>query len=173
MSIKKPAGNPLKGIATIGIVDPDNTRMGPVAQVIMNRLAVESKNATVRSMKFYTAGYNRTSHNVADSAKGYLQMNGFQATAFMQPERVDKDWLITKDLIICTDRFIKRDLLHDFFPASYNDWKDKMVVFTDLVGSKEVLRDPGDDPTAPTKPVYDLIKQCCELLIKRLEKENP
>ena len=51
----------------------DNVRISPVAEILLNRMAAESKNAHVRGMKFFSAGYCRGESQVANSAKGFTK----------------------------------------------------------------------------------------------------
>jgi len=164
--------NSFKGVQTIGIVDLDNVRLGPVAQVILNRTAVESKNATVRGMKFYTAGYKRTVDQAADSAKSYLQTHGFGNAELLKPVRLDKNWLRTKDLIIVTEPYLRDKILFDFFPTTYEEWEKKIGIINEMVGISDVIRDPGPDPLVSMKPIYELLERCCKEIIKKLEMSN-
>jgi len=166
------SSNSLKNIQTIGVVDIDNVRLGPVAQVILNRTAVESKNAAVRGIKFYTAGYKRTIDNVADNAKSYLQTHGFGNVELMKPVRIDKNWIRTKDLIIVTEQYLRDKILFDFFPTTYEEWEKKIMIMNDLAGITEGIRDPGQDPLVSMKPIYELLERCCKEIIKKLENAN-
>jgi protein-tyrosine-phosphatase len=172
ISTKTPDGNPFKGIQSVGLVCIDNTRLSPVAEVLLNRMAIESRNPKVRGISFHSAGYNRTIDKVADSAKGYLQMLGFSISPFMETDRINKDWLISKDLILTMDKFIRRDILFNYFPGSETEWANKILVLNEAAGIGDKIRDPGSDPTADIKPVYNLIRRCCEALIKKLEGAN-
>jgi protein-tyrosine-phosphatase len=173
ISTKTPNGNPLKGVQSVGIVCIDNTRLSPVAEILLNRLAIESRNPKVRAISFHSAGYNRTADKIADSAKGYLQTLGFGLTPFMETDRINKDWLITKDIILTMDKYLRRDIIFNYFPGSEREWENKILVLNEVVGITEKIRDPGPDPIAETKHVYSLIQRCCEALIKKLEGANP
>jgi protein-tyrosine-phosphatase len=162
-----------KNIAAVGIVCIDNVRLSPIAEVMLNRMAVESKNPKIRQINFYSAGFQRSSVKMADSTKGFLQKNGFDTSSLHDPERISKDWLVTKDIILTMDKFIRRDILHDYFPVVAPEWEEKILVFNEAVGISDRIRDPGNDPLAETTPVYELVKKCCEALILLLEKSNP
>jgi protein-tyrosine-phosphatase len=169
---KKANLNVYKGASNIAIVCIDNTRLSPVAVVIMRNMASKSSNKFVKQIAFDAAGYKRSSMNVSDSAKGYLQRKGFHATAFMEAKRADKTFLKMKDIIFTIDRFIARDLLYDFFPTKTPEWKQKILVLNDAAGIKDKIRDPGEDYNADIDAVFELIEKCCKAIIKKLEMSN-
>lgn len=163
--------NALKGAQTIGIVDSDNVRFGPVAQVILNRMAVESKNGNVRKISFQTAGIKRTSDQVSNSAKGYLQQKGFGATDLLKPQRIDKYWVKTKDLIVVLEYYLKDKVIFDFFPTNFEEMGEKVLVLNEIVEISDPIRDPGTDEEN-LKPIYELLERCCKEFIKKLENAN-
>ena len=121
----------VKNFQSIGVVCIDNVRISPVAEILLNRMAAESKNAHVRGMKFFSAGYRRGDPKSPNSAKGFLQKKGFGNTELMKPQRIDKDWLRAKDLIIVTEKYLRNKILFDFFPTNSADWDKKIVIMNE------------------------------------------
>jgi protein-tyrosine-phosphatase len=160
--------NLYKGIKGIGIVCLDNLRLGPVAAYILRDLLVKSKNAGVRGIQVSDAGIKRLGSKVSDATKGFLQQKGFGTTDLMEPKRVNKYWLQSKDVIFTMDRFQKRDLIYDFFPNNQEMGK-KFLVITEAAGIKEKIRDPLDDFNIDIKPVFQLIEKCCIEIFKKIE----
>jgi protein-tyrosine-phosphatase len=164
--------NPFKDIQSIGIVDNDGTRLSPVAAVLIRDLLVRSKNPKVRSISVDGAGFKRTTLKVEDRAIGYLQTQGFGAAGMLEPKRIDKYWLKTKDLILTIDRFIKRDILYDYFPTTTDEWDEKILVFHEAAGINEKIQDPLDDYSVDIRNIFELIKKCVEKIIQKLEQAN-
>lgn len=162
--------NPLKNVMDIGIVCIDNTKLSPVAAVLLRSYALQSSNSKVRDIQFYDAGYNRGGE-VADSAKGFLQQKGFGTTYMLESKRIDKKWIKSKDLILTIDKFIKRDIIYDY-PLIHQDLKDKVFTLTEIAGIQERIRDPGEDYEEDLESVFLLIDKCCKIIIKKLEKAN-
>ncbi len=160
--------NPLKNAMEIGIVCIDNTKLSPIAAVLLRSYALQSSNPKVRDIQFYDAGYNRGGE-VADSAKGFLQQKGFGTTFMLESRRIDKKWIKSKDLILTMDKFIKRDIIYDY-PIVHQDLKDKVFTLTEIAGIQERIRDPGENQEEDLEPVFSLIENCCKKIIKKLEK---
>ncbi|MHA1475413.1 MAG: arsenate reductase/protein-tyrosine-phosphatase family protein [Promethearchaeota archaeon] len=160
--------NPLKNAMDIGIVCIDNTKLSPVAAVLLRSYALQSNNSKVRDIQFYDAGYNR---EVADSAKGFLQQQGFGTTYMLESKRIDKKWIKSKDIILTMDRFLKRDIIYDY-PLVHQDLKEKVFTLTEVAGIQERIRDPGEDYEEDLESVFLLIDKCCKGIIKKLEKAN-
>lgn len=154
----------------IGIVCMDNTNLSPVAAYILRDLAVRSKNAKIRQLRFHDAGYKRTTNRVSNAAKGFLQQRGFGTTDMMETKRVRKRWLEKMDLILVMDKFLKRDILYDFFSTRVEEMKQKIHIFNEFAGINERIRDPGMDYTEDITPVFLLVERCCQNIMKKLEK---
>ena len=162
----------LKGITSIGIICLDGVRLSPVAAVIMRDLLVKSKKSAVRSISVEDAGHKRTSSKVSNSSKGFLQQRGFGTTAFLEPKRVDKYWLKTKDLVLTMDRFIRRDILRDFYPTKKAEVEGHFLILNDAAGIRDKIRDPGDEVNAGIEDVFLLIEECVKKIVKKIEAVN-
>ena len=162
--------NHLKNAIDIGIVCIDNTKLSPVAAVLLRSYALQSNNSKVRDIQFYDAGYNRGGE-VADSAKGFLQQQGFGTTYMLEAKRITKNWIKSKDLILTIDKFIKRDIIYDY-PLVHQNLKDKVFTLTEVAGIQERIRDPGDNYEEDLESVFILIDNCCKKIIKKLEQAN-
>ena len=162
--------NPLKNAMDIGIVCLDNTKLSPVAAVLLRSYATQSSNSKVRDIQFYDVGYNRGG-DVADSAKGFLQQQGFGTTYMLESRRIDKKWIKSKDLILTIDKFIKRDIIYDY-PLVHQNLKEKVFTLTEIAEIQEKIRDPGEDCEEDLESMFLLIDKCCKKIIKKLEKAN-
>ncbi|MHA1520417.1 MAG: arsenate reductase/protein-tyrosine-phosphatase family protein [Promethearchaeota archaeon] len=158
-------------IETIGIVCIDNSSLSQVAAIICRDLAIRSKNPKVRSLQIYDAGYKRISQKVSDSAKGFLQTKGFGSSDMLEIKRINKQWLLKKDLVFVMDKFLQRDILYDFFPSRNSPMRDKIFILNEVAGIPTRIRDPGDDYNADHRAVYILIEKCCQKIMQRIEKE--
>jgi protein-tyrosine-phosphatase len=159
--------NSLKNAKDIGIVCIDNTKLSPV---LLRSYALQSSNPKVRDIQFYDAGYNR-GENIADSAKGFLQQHGYGTTFMLEPSRINKNWIKSKDLILTMDKYIKRDIIYDF-PLVHQDLRDKVFTLPEFAGIQERIRDPGENYEEDLESVFILIDNCCKKIIKKLEKAN-
>ena len=162
----------LKDIETVGIVCIDNARLSPVAAIICRDIAIKSKNPKIRALQFHDAGFRRISHKVSDSAKGFLQSQGFGSSDMLEIKRIDKQWLLKKDLILVMDKFLQRDILYDFFPTQVSAMKEKILILNEVAGISTRIRDPGDDYNADHGAVYLLIEKCCQKILQRIEQAN-
>lgn len=145
--------------------------MSPVASYILRDLAIKSKNPKVRAIQFQDAGYKRSSSQISNSTKGFLQTRGFGTTDMMEIKRIDKYWLVQKDLVFVMDKFLQRDIIYDFFPLKAIEMKKKIVILNEVAGIKTRIRDPGEDFTEDITPVFELIERCCIEIMKKIEKE--
>ncbi|WP_457558011.1 arsenate reductase/protein-tyrosine-phosphatase family protein [Candidatus Harpocratesius sp.] len=161
-----------KNVESIGIVCMDNTTLSPVAAYLFRDLAIKSRNPKIRKIRFFDAGYKRTHHSVSNSAKGFLQQRGFGTTDMMETHRVNKNWLVTKDIIFVMDRFLQRDLLYDFFPTKVEEMKKKILILNEAAGIDERIRDTSEDFYIDVTPTFLLIERCCIQIIKIIEREN-
>ena len=69
-------------------------------------------------------------------------------------------------------RFIKRDILYDYFPTTTNEWEEKILVFHEAAGLNEKIQDPGEDYSVDIRTVYELIKKASEKIIQKIEQAN-
>ncbi|QEE15510.2 hypothetical protein DSAG12_01336 [Promethearchaeum syntrophicum] len=162
--------NRLKNAMDIGIVCIDNTKLSPVAAVLFRSYALQSNIPKVRDIQFYDAGYKRGGE-VANSAKGFLQTQGFGTTYMLESRRIDKQWIKSKDIILTMDKFIKRDIIYDY-PLVHQDLKEKVFTLTEIAGIQEKIRDPGENYEEDLDSVFLLIDKCCKKIIKKLEQAN-
>lgn len=162
----------LRGINEIGVVCDDGSKLSPVVVVLLRDFAIRSSNKNVRSMKFYNAGYKR-GKEITNSAKGFLQQEGFQTTSdFLELDRVDFGWIQIKDIILVMDKFLKRKIFHDYGDSNIEIEK-KVFIFNEFVGINQKIRDPGDEfVSSENKELFLLLKKCCQIFIKMLEKAN-
>ncbi len=137
----------------------------------MKDLVIKSKSSVVRRIQVDHAGYKRQGSKVADATKGFLQKRGFGTSDMLEPHRVNKLWLLSKDLVLTMDRFIKRDLIYDYFPAKVKEMQNKIIVLNDAAGM-EKIRDFGDDYNTDSTSVFNLIEQCCQEIYKQIERDN-
>ena len=89
----------------------------------------------------------------------------------MEPTRVTKYWLKSKDIIFTMDRFQKRDLIYDFFRNDLDAHK-KFLILNEAAGISERIRDPVDDYNADIKSVFILIEKCCKAIYQKIERAN-
>ncbi len=162
--------NLLKNAMDIGIVCLDNTKLSPVAAVLLRSYALQSSNSKVRDIQFYDAGYNH-GEEVSNSTKGFLQKLGFGTTYMLKPRRINKKWIKSKSLILTMDKFIKRDIIYDY-PLVHQNLRDKVFTLTEIAEIQEKIRDPGEDYDEDLESVFLLIDKCCKKIIKKLEKAN-
>lgn len=150
----------------------DDLRLSPVASLILKDLLIKSKNSFVRSILVSHAGYKRRGSSVSDATKGFLQKRGFGITDMLEPHRVSKIWLKSKDVIFTMDRFIRRDLIYDFFPSKRKEMELKILVLNDAAKINEKIRDFGDDYNSDSSCVFNLIERCCKEIYLQIEKDN-
>ena len=162
--------NMLKNVKDIGIVCIDNTKLSPVAAVLLRNFVIKSKNPNIRNIQVYDAGYER-GEKIADSARGFLQKRGFGTTFMLETTRIDKKWVKSRDLILTMDKFLKRDIIYDF-PMNDQDLKLKVFTLNEISGINERIRDPGEDYGVDLDPIFELIEKCCKKIIEKLEKAN-
>ena len=159
-----------KGLQEVGVVCSDDSRLSPVASRILRDLAIRSSKASVRQIQFWDAGINR-SDKISDAAKGFLQTRGFGTSSLMEVKRVDKYWIKTKDLILTSDRFIKREIVFNF-PITNIDLNEKVFTLPEAAGINERIQDFKEDYNIDSSEVYELIERCCIALIKKIEAQN-
>ncbi|WP_457920135.1 arsenate reductase/protein-tyrosine-phosphatase family protein [Candidatus Lokiarchaeum ossiferum] len=150
----------------------DDLRLSPVASLILRDLLIKSKKSNVRNIQVSHAGYKRRGSTVSDATKGFLQKRGFGTTDMLEPHRVSKAWLKSKDIIFTMDRFLRRDLIYDFFASNRKEMENKILVLNDAAGINEKIRDFEDDHNSDSSGVFNLIERCCNELYLQIDKVN-
>ncbi len=150
----------------------DDLRLSPVFSYLLKELLIKSKKSSVRGIQVNHCGYKRQGSKVSDTTKGFLQTKGFGTTDMLEPHRVNKSWLLSKDIIFTTDRFIRRDIIYDFFSTKTKEMQNKIFVLNDAAGINEKIRDFGDDYNTDSKSVFNLIERCCQKIFAQIEREN-
>ena len=89
----------------------------------------------------------------------------------LEIKRIDKQWLLKKDLIFVMDKFLQRDILYDFFRSQISTMKEKILILNEEAGISTRIRDPGEDFNADHRAVFLLIEKCCQKIMQRIEKE--
>lgn len=157
-----------KKITSIGIVDIDSLRLAPVTAVLLRDMLQQSKNKNLHEINVEYAGYERTSQNISNSAKGYLQTKGFKNTDALDIYRIDKPWLMSKDLILTIDKYIKRDILYNYPIQGEQSLEPKTHILTEYVGINDKIRDPGTEGLYNIRDAYELIERCLEKLVAKI-----
>lgn len=157
----------LKEIKNIGIVSRYGDRLPPVAVSLFRYHALRSSKQNINHLQFWHAGIERA-QKIADDAQGYLQERGFATTSWMQPERVDKYWVKTKDLILVFDRFERKKLIFDF-PIGGKDLNSSIMIINEIVGQAPIL-DPELQEGLDSWGTYDQLEKCIIAILKNWEK---
>lgn len=159
-------------VSSIGIVCTDCSRLSPVAAVLLRYYMSRSTNASVRRIQVSNAGYNKVGLKISNRAISFLQKRGFGVSDHMKPVRIDRVWVEKKDLILSTDRFLKRNLIYDVFSTKVAEMRETVFTLPEAVGIDDKIRDPGEDRGIDIAPTFELIDKCCIKLVKILENAN-
>ena len=158
----------LRPITNIGVVCDDGSKISPIITYFLRLYAIKSSKKHIRDIIFWNASIKQAI-DIKDSVKGYFQKKGVSTFRSYKIDRVSKNWMKNKDLIITADRFSKKKLIYDF-TIDDTIFKDKIFTLPEIINSTTRLRDPGDDSSSNNTEFFDLIDQFCKTMISILEK---
>ncbi len=134
--------------------------------------ASNSIKESIRQLRFNAAGYKRNTSKIADISKGFLITRGYKAVDYFEPTRINKSWLTSNDIIFTMDRFLRRDILFQYFPLQMEVMELRILTLSEAAGITDKIIDLGDDPSEDFHPVFNLLERCCRTIIQKIEAEN-
>lgn len=155
-------------IKKIGIVCEEGNKISPVATILFRDYAIKSSKAQIRTLQFWTGSISRSS-KLTDSTIGYLQKRGFSNARYTEVDRISLDWIKKKDLILTSDKFVKRKILYDF-GINQENLEESVYTLPEFAKIDLRIRDPGDEAYSDNESLFQSIDKCCKKSIILLEK---
>ncbi len=158
----------LKSLQNIGLVCQDGTKISVIVAYLLRNHAIKSSNKIIRNLRFWNAGIERQG-KIKDSTKGFLQKKGYSTSSMADIERISNHWLKHKDLILTSDRFVKRKIVYDYTGGG-QDLAEKTLTIKEFINGDTDLRDPGDEASSDNQTLFTLIEEISPRIIQELEK---